>query len=126
MKKYIIAAFVALGVFASAAFAASLQVDAGTLQAGEDAISQCITDDVVVAYGDPEFEDGAWTIDQITLDHGGLCDELTYSVVITGTGDDFPTLPISATFDDDVETVVFPPFDAEGAAHVHLVIRTAS
>lgn len=126
MKKYLIAALAAVAVFAGAAFAASLDVSAGTLQAGQDQIGQCISDDVLVAYGEATFVNPGWTIDEITLDHHGQCDGLAYSVVITGTGTGLPTATVSGTFDGGVETVEFPAaFDAKGAAHVHLVIRTA-
>jgi len=41
MKKYLAAAVVAVMVFAFAAFAASLDVDAGTLAAGQDDVDDC-------------------------------------------------------------------------------------
>lgn len=127
MKKYIIATFAAVAVFAGAAFAASLDVSAGTLQAGQDQIGTCITDDVDVAYGEATFTNPGWTVTTITLDHGGLCDGFAYSVIITGSGTGLPTASVSETFDGAVETVTFPvPFDAEGASDVHLVIRNAS
>jgi hypothetical protein len=132
VKKYIIATFVALAVFASAAFAASLTVDAGTLQAGEAAIDQCIEgadEAVAVSYGAATFDHdmGIWTIDSITLDHDGQCDGLAYSVVVTGDGDGLPTATATGTFDGDPELVTFSSgFDAEGASDVHLVIRTAT
>jgi hypothetical protein len=136
MKKYIIAAVVAVAVFASAAFAASLDVNAGKLQAGQGQIGTCITDDVVVTYGEPEFEvistepdaDPVWTVEEIELDHDGLCDGLAYSVIITGddTKDGIPTQVVTGTFGPGTQTVEFDPFDAEGATDVHLVIRTAT
>jgi opacity protein-like surface antigen len=129
MKKYIIAAVVAVAVFASAAFAASLDVNAGKLQAGQAGIGTCISEDVDVRYSEPAFANPGWTVSQITLDHFGECDGLDYSVVVTGAGEDGPwsTDVETGTFDGDPELVSFNPgFDAEGASDVHLVIRTAT
>jgi hypothetical protein len=125
-------------VFAISAFAASLKVEAGTLQAGDDAIDQCVKDpggSVDVSYGEAAYDsDGEfawdWTIGDITLDHGGDCPGLAYQVVVadsTGTS----LAEQGGTFDTDetVETVKVefnPGFDAEAATDVHLVIRNAS
>jgi hypothetical protein len=128
MKKYIIAAVVAVAVFASAAFAASLNVDAGTLQAGQDQIGTCISKNVEVSYEEPTFANGRWTVSEITLDHDGECDKLGYSVVVTGGSDGTPwqTDAETGTFGADPDVVTFAAgFDAEEATDVHLVIHTA-
>jgi hypothetical protein len=129
MKKYLIATVVAVAVFAGSAFAASLNVDAGTLQAGQGEVGACASDDVEVAYSTPTFADGNWTVSQITLHYDVNCDGLDYSVVVTGTTDAVPweTDAQDGTFDGDPEVVTFDAgFDAEDAAHVHLVIHTAT
>jgi hypothetical protein len=129
MKKYAIAALIAIAVFAISAFAASLNVNAGTLQAGTDQIDDCIEDPdghVVVSYGEPDFVDGEWLVDEITLDHGGDCDELAYRVVITG-DNDLEVGPFSGVFDGGAELVEdLGWFNAEDATDVHLVIRNAN
>lgn len=129
MKKYIIAAVAAIAVFAMSAFAASLQVNAGTLQAGNDAISQCILapdDHVVVTYPKtPTFESGAWVTDQIALDDDGNCTGLEFTVFVTdGT---WTTSTESGTFGSSPVTVTFDDaFDAEEASDIHVVIRNAA
>ena len=129
MKKYLIAATVAVMVFAISAFAASLDVNAGTLQAGDDAIDKCIENSeeaVAVSYGEAAYGNGEWTIDEITLDHDGKCENLDYQVVIADSaGGDLSDG--DGTFGEEAETVTFTPgFDAEAATDVHLVIRNAS
>lgn len=129
MKKYLIAALAAVAVFAISAFAASLQVNAGTLQAGDDAIAQCLSGDpgdhVTVTYGDATFTNPGWTIQEITLDDGDQCTGLTYSVVITGGS--APTSTVTGAFVTGDDIVDFGTgFDAEAATDVHLVIRSAA
>lgn len=51
MKKYAIAGAVAVSAFAFSAFAASLDVNAGTLQAGEDRDLECADAANVAAWG---------------------------------------------------------------------------
>lgn len=127
MKKYLIAAVAAVAVFALSAFAASLSVNAGTLQAGEDPIDQCTTADVDVSYGTPTFANPGWELDEITLDPGGVCTGMSFSVVLTGTtGTPWATSTETGTFAGSPVTVEFDaPFDAEDATDVHLVIRNA-
>ena len=135
MKKYLIAATVAVMVFAISAFAASLNVNAGTLQAGDDAIDKCIENSeeaVAVSYGEATYDDddGTWTIDEITLDHEGHCAGLAYQVVVADS-EGAALASEGGTFDadEDVHTakVEFAPgFDAEAATDIHLVLRNAS
>lgn len=129
MKKYFIAAMAAVAVFAISAFAASLQVDAGTLQAGDDAIGECPADaaetHISVEYGPATFTDPNWTVQEITLDDGDRCSGLTYSVVITGDG--VSTSIVTDTFVAGDDVVDFGTgFDAEAATDVHIVIRSAA
>jgi hypothetical protein len=140
VKKYFIAATLAVAVFAVSAFAAQLDVNAGVLQAGQDAIGQCVDeDDLLVQYGDEEFVEATaeveafFRIDSVTLDHDGSCTQsdatLKYQVVITGP--DGVLVTESGTFGDDddagVETVTFDPgFDANVATDIHVIIRDAS
>lgn len=129
MKKYIVAAAVAILVFSVAAFAASLSVNAGTLQAGQDQIDQCTESDVTVSYGTATFTNPGWTIDTITLDDQGACDGYSFSVAVTGGPGTPPwtTNTESGTFGTSPVTVTFDVgFDAEEASDVHLVIRNAT
>lgn len=128
MKKYLIAALAAVAVFAISAFAASLTVNAGTLQAGEDQIGQCTTADVDVAYGAPEFVGGTWVVDELTLDHHGDCEGLSYSVAVVSSTASWSTTPTqSGVFGAGAATVEFTaPFPAGEATDVHLAIRNAS
>jgi hypothetical protein len=126
MRKYIIAATVAITVFASSAFAASLQVNAGTLQAGQDTIGECVSDQVTVSYAAPGWVNGAWLVNEVTLDHGANCTDLAFSVIITG-DNQMTTDSVTGTFTADPARVFFdPPFSAEDATDIHLVIRNAS
>jgi hypothetical protein len=68
VKKYFVALTVAVAVFAFSAFAASLEVNAGTLQAGHDTIDECITEDVDVSYVETDFVEGEWVVGKIELD----------------------------------------------------------
>lgn len=124
MKKYLIAAVAAVAVFALSAFAASLQVDAGTLQAGDGSIVPCAETDVVVTYGTPTFTGTGWTVDTIHLDDGGQCTGREFSVTITGPAT--VTSVETGTFGASTVVVTFDaPFDAADAADVHLAIRSA-
>jgi hypothetical protein len=135
MKKYLVAATVAVVVFAISAFAASLNVTAGTLQAGHDAIDKCIENSeeaVAVSYGEATYDEdaGKWTVEEVTVDHGGDCAGLAYQVLVADT-DGKSLASEGGTFDPD-ETVqtakveFAASFDAEAATDVHLVIRNAS
>lgn len=129
MKKYIIAAIAAVAVFAISAFAASLQVNAGTLQAGEGPIGTCTSQDVAVSYGEPVLNGTVWEVSEITLDpDSDDCDGLAYSVAVRSDSGNWATETMSGTFEAGAETVDFSadPFDAEEASHVHLVVRNPS
>ena len=75
MKKYLAAAVVALMVFAFSAFAATLSVDAGNLQAGQDNVDRC-ADSVTLDYGTDVGGDGQFYVHTITLsfDEAADCD----------------------------------------------------
>jgi hypothetical protein len=126
MKKYLIAATVAVMVFAVSAFAASLDVSAGTLQAGQDEIDKCVNEpDVVdVSYMPATLNDGVYEIDEIELDNKGNCVGMAFQVAITDDQNVAITDPYSGTFDADPYEVTFDAaFPAEAAHEVHLVIR---
>jgi hypothetical protein len=72
MKRYLIAAAVALAVFAGAAFAATLNVDGGVVQAGQDLTLSC-ADNAVVTYGTQTSGDGQFYVNKITVTFDGVC-----------------------------------------------------
>jgi hypothetical protein len=72
MKRYLIAAGVALGVFAGAAFAASLNVDGTVLQAGQDRNLTC-ADNAVVGWTTQTVGNGEFAVDRITVTFDGAC-----------------------------------------------------
>jgi hypothetical protein len=128
MKKYLVASIVAIMAFVITAFAASLSVDAGTLQAGEAAIDKCIAapdESIGVSYGTPSLEDGVWLVNSVTLDHAGNCEGLTYTVIVAG-ANGLETDPVSGIFGEGEATLLFVPFAAEDATDVHIAIRNAS
>lgn len=57
MRKYFIAGVVGMVAFAMAAFAASLTVNAGTLQAGDDDTLECMDEANVAAWGYNDTDD---------------------------------------------------------------------
>lgn len=129
MQKYIIAALAAVVVFAFSAFAASLQVNGGTLQAGEGSIGTCTSQNVAVSYDEPVLNGTVWEVSEVTLDPAGTdCEGLDYSVAVRSDSGNWTTDTMPGTFDAGPETVDFSgdPFDAEEASHVHLVVRNAS
>jgi hypothetical protein len=142
VKKYLIAATLAVVVFAISAFAASLSVSAGVLQAGQDAIGQCVDeDDLIVKYGKETFveatddDEAFFRIDSVTLDHEGSCTpsdaSLDYRVVVTGADGVLATKSGMLGDNDDanagVETVTFDTgFDANLATDIHVIIRDSS
>lgn len=75
MKKYLIASVVAMMAFAFAAFAASLTVNAGTLQAGEDTNLQC-AENATIAWGNTNNSDtgGGFVVQGLSVDFDGACD----------------------------------------------------
>jgi hypothetical protein len=129
MKKYLIAAIAALLTFGFAAFAASLTVDAGTLQAGSGSIGECVAGNVAVGYDDPVPDNGAWLIEGITLTPGAgsTCDGLNFSVVVSG--DVNPDTPVKtgtfASGSGSVEYTGAERFDANDATDVHIAIHNA-
>lgn len=72
MKRYLIAAAVALAVFAGAAFAATLNVDGGVVQAGQDLTLKC-ADNAAVTYGTQTSGDGQFYVNKITVTFDGAC-----------------------------------------------------
>ena len=131
MKKYIIAAVAAVVVFALSAFAASLDVNAGTLQAGDNSIGECTDEGVVVTYGTPTFTNGAWQLDKISLSNPD-CSGKSFSVVVTGETDEATPVPWTSSTATGVftagavEVTFSPAFNAQQAEDVHVVIRNAS
>jgi len=66
MKKYLITAAVALMVFATAAFAASLNVDGTVLQAGQDSDLTC-ANNAVVGWQTQTVGNGEFAVTRITV-----------------------------------------------------------
>jgi hypothetical protein len=66
MRKYLIAATVALALFATAAFAASLNVDGTVLQAGQDRDLTC-ADNAVVGWSTQTVGNGEFAVTRITV-----------------------------------------------------------
>ena len=84
MKKYVAAAVVAVMVFAFAAFAASLNVDGGVLQAGVDDDLTC-ADTANVTYSHHASEGLFWVTDvHVSFDED--CDGNTMYLAITDVG----------------------------------------
>ena len=82
MKKYFAAAAVAVMVFAFAAFAASLQVDAGTLAFGADEVGDC-GGEAAITYSHHQ-ENGFAYVDAVIVNFpeaNGVCD--SYGVYMT-------------------------------------------
>jgi hypothetical protein len=73
MKKYLIAAALALVVFATAAFAASLNVDGTVLQAGQDSDLTC-ADNAVVGWVTQTVGNGEFAVTRITVTFDEGCD----------------------------------------------------
>lgn len=73
MRKYLIAAAVALAVFATAAFAASLNVDGGVLQAGQDSDLTC-ADNAVVDWTTQTVGNGQFAATRVTVTFDDGCD----------------------------------------------------
>lgn len=102
MKKYFIAAVVAMVAFAMAAFAASLTVNAATIQAGEDTDVDCVDEANVAAWGYDDTSSTALkyvTVDTINEDctnnevmHLILLDSSGHQLA-RGDADDNPTKP---------------------------------
>lgn len=67
MKKYFIASGVAVVAFAMAAFAASLNVDGGTIQSGTDNDLKCTDNVEVVAWGVDKGKSAGVRLDAGTL-----------------------------------------------------------
>jgi len=72
MKKYLIAGALVLVVFATAAFAASLDLDGGVLQAGQDSDLTC-TDSAVVSYVTQTVGNGMFAVNKITVTFNPDC-----------------------------------------------------
>ncbi len=128
MRKYFIAATIALAVFAVSAFAASLSVDGGTLQAGVDSDLTC-ADSVEVAYTTTSTVDG-FVVDQIDLaflDAEGLptttCDGQTADVALWGTGGTAAGSG-AGTVASDAATITFSPSIAvDDIVEAHVLVR---
>jgi hypothetical protein len=127
MRKYLIAALVGLAVLAITAFAASLGVNAGTLQAGQGTIEKCVADDIAVSYDEPTLEGGVWLVDGLTLTPAPTddCNGLSFTVVVTG-NNNLETTPKSGVFASGTGSVTYTGserFDADEATDVHVAIR---
>lgn len=86
MKRYLIAASVALAVFAGAAFAATLNVDGGVLQAGQDTDLTC-SDNAVVSYSTQTVGGGGFAVNGITVTFDEGCDgNFAYLATFSGPG----------------------------------------
>lgn len=126
MKKYLIAALVTLSVVAITAFAASLQVTAGTLQAGSGTVGTCAADqDTKVTYGTPAYEDGVWKIASMTVASSTDCNDLDFSLTVTRADGTPLFAPQHGTFTGSPVLVNFAPFDTADADKVQILIRSA-
>jgi hypothetical protein len=134
VKKYFIATLAAVAIFVFSASAASLTVNSGTLQAGQNSIGTCSAPDISAKYEEPSLDEqsGKYFIDQIILDHGyysdgdeteTACMGLGYRVSITG-GDPVQILSTgSGTFGTGNEKVTLEPaLDAQQATDVHVIV----
>jgi hypothetical protein len=129
MRKYFIAAAVALSVFAMSAFAASLTVNAGILQAGDGLIGECLEypDEVVaVSYGSGDWEDGgSFMVDTLIVDDSDECTGGEFQIVVAD-GEHEKLALGSGVFEAGQQTItVSPKFDATDAVNVHVMIRNA-
>jgi hypothetical protein len=130
MMKYLAAATVAIIVFAFSAFAASLTVHSGTLQAGQDSIGTCAAPDVRVTYGEPELDvsTGTYLIDELRLQHDadavdGQSACTGYAFRVTVTGGSGILARGSGTFGPGVNEVELDQaFDAEQSTDVHVIV----
>jgi hypothetical protein len=124
MKKYLVASVVAVAVFAMSAFAASLMVDGGVLQAGTGEIGTC-TDNIVVTYADPyRDETDTWVVNSLTLDsrNGDGCGNRDFRAVVTSNGTDLSNT-VQGRFSNGVAIdVQFEPFNATLADAVDIVV----
>jgi hypothetical protein len=127
MKKYFIAGALAIIVFAISAFAASLTVNGGVLQAGSGSIEKC-TQDIVVTYGEPYKLEGAWVVDKLTLDttDGEGCGSREFRAVVTADGADLSNIVRGQFFGGIAADVQFEPFDAISADGVDVIIWDTS
>jgi hypothetical protein len=86
MKKYLIAAAVALALFATAAFAASLNVDGTVLQAGQDRDLTC-ADNAVVGWSTQTVGNGEFAVNRITVTFDEGCNgNFGYVAVFSAVG----------------------------------------
>jgi hypothetical protein len=86
VKKYMIAASVALAVFATAAFAASLNVDGTVLQAGQDRDLTC-ADNAVVGWTTQTVGNGEFAVTRITVTFDDGCNgNFGYVAVFSSVG----------------------------------------
>lgn len=130
MRKYFVAALMGLAVLAMTAFAASLGVDAGTLQAGQGTVNECVADNIAVSYDEPTFEGGLWLVDGLTLTPASTddCNGLDFTVVVTGE-DSLQTVVKTGVFNAGTGSVEYTGtdrFEANKATDVHVAIRSAS
>jgi hypothetical protein len=129
MRKYFIAGVIAITVFAVSAFAASLAVDGGVLQAGNGGIGEC-TEEIVVTYGNVTRDDGMYLVGELTLDstNGASCEDRAFQAVVT-TGEpdpsDLSNVVEGAFVNGVAKDVEFEPFDAEQAGGVDVVVWDA-
>ena len=72
VKKYLIAAGVALAMFATVAFAASLNVDGSVLQAGQDRSLVC-ANNAVVSWNTQTVGNGEFAVNRITVTFNEGC-----------------------------------------------------
>lgn len=87
MKKYLIASVVAMMAFAFAAFAASLIVNAGTLQAGEDRDLECLDEANVAAWGyDDTHATALVYVDIVTVGENCTNDEVMHLILLNSSG----------------------------------------
>jgi hypothetical protein len=131
MKKYVIAAVMALSVFGFAAFAANLQVNAGVLQAGQNKIGDCAAD-IAVSYGVPAPPNASGDIlyDSVKLtpvDPDTECVGLDVTVfVVDGDLDTLATLTGTFATTEFTVSTTGDGFDANEATDVHVVIRNST
>ncbi|MGH8870616.1 MAG: hypothetical protein ACRDWS_01395 [Acidimicrobiia bacterium] len=86
MRKYLIAAAVALVAFATTAFAASLQLDGSVLQAGQDRELTC-AENAVVDWTTQTVGNGEFAVTRMTVTFDAGCDgNFGYVAVFSAVG----------------------------------------
>jgi hypothetical protein len=109
MKKYFVAAAIAIAVFAMSAFAASLTVNGDFLQAGVDPTLKC-TNDAVVTYNTSNDYNGHW-LGGVTVTTDPACEGQHAQVALLTQAPGWPNHQL-------VYAISTNPIDANGSADI--------